>query len=253
MKILSITSKFICVSFFIFGCLIAESEKKPLEPISIELSHYLTAGLSANSPDVQSRENLNDAEEENKKNELKNEDVKTEAANLLNPLQAAIHYTSHSGVYHFLAYVDFLNEKIQLEDGSIWRISSSDLYKTANWLTTDTIIITPNHSWLSQDAYNFRFTNRATGTSIAVQLSVFLSPIYHTIYNYQIAAYDDTNSMIWLNDGSVWSVSIWDYSQKWQIGDTIIIGNNDGYFSNTKPNILINANLLNSVRAICVQ
>lgn len=161
--------------------------------------------------------------------------------------RGAIFFTSHPGAFHNPVLI---GDTVKLEDGSFWAISPDDSYKTLNWLATDAIVITKNSSWFS--SYNFRLSNQNTGIAVEANLQLFLTPYYHSIYNHRIVSIDDVLEMIWLEDGSVWSIASADYSRKWQIADTIIIGINDGRLAKNNPNILINANLLQTARANCI-
>lgn len=269
MKSFSTATKFMCSFFFIYGCLSAHSETIPVKTISVDLSHYIAPSPSLETKSKEERKEQNDTEVSNDQKTNKatesNEELKeqndTEVLNdqktnktdakLLNQHSAEIIFLStHPGTFHFAITVDFIAKQIQLEDGSIWNISAKDIYKVLDWSIRDIVVITPNSEWFP-GPYNFRLVNQSTGDSIAVQLGLFLTPFYHTTYNYQILCIDDANQRIWLNDGSCWDIAFWDYSYEWQVGDTIIIGANPN--SLTKPTLLINANLATSARAICVQ
>jgi hypothetical protein len=166
------------------------------------------------------------------------------------PKASYYYYTTHTGALHQpMALWDF-GSTVELEDGSLWSISSSDSYKTLNWLTTDIVIVTPNHEWFS--IYNYCLVNQNTGVTVRANLSKYLDPYFHTSYNYRIIAIDDILQQVWLSDGSVWSIVFGDYSTRWQLNDTVIIGINDGWLSSSRPNILINANILHHVRANCI-
>ena len=158
-----------------------------------------------------------------------------------------VFFTSHPGAFHSPVLI---GDTVKLEDGSIWSISPDDSYKTLNWLATDAIVITKNSGWFT--SYKFRLSNQNTGIAVEANLQLFLTPYYHSIYNHRIVSIDDVLEMIWLEDGSVWSIASADYSTQWQILDTIIIGINDGRLSKNNPNILINANLLQTARARCI-
>lgn len=165
--------------------------------------------------------------------------------------KAGIYFTTHVGAYHcpIAIHTTGYDHKIELEDNSVWSVSPDDTYKLYNWLATDVVVITPNHSWLS--IYDYCIVNQNTGTYVQANLALFLNPLFHTSFNHRIVAIDDVLQMVWLQDGSRWSITSLDYSTRWQINDTIIIGVNDGWLSATRPNILINANILHSVRANC--
>lgn len=162
----------------------------------------------------------------------------------------AIYTTSHIGCYHKPKAVSPLGDTVELEDGSIWSVKSSDRFKTLDWLASDTIIVTPNHSWFS--TYDFVLNNQNTGESVESVLS--LGPIYNGIYTHWITAIDYNNNMIWLEDGSSWRITVWDYSviSKWLINDTVIVGIWDGWFSTDNPNIMINVSMNNYARGKCL-
>lgn len=164
--------------------------------------------------------------------------------------KAALYFTTHPGAFHQPLLVSVFGDSCELEDGSVWSISASDSYKTLNWLVSDVILVMPNHSWFS--IYNYKLVNQNTGVAVEANLTLFLNPMYHSAYNHRIVAIDDVLQMIWLEDGSVWSIAAVDYSTKWQINDTVIIGINDSWMANKHPNILINANLLHYVRCNCI-
>lgn len=163
--------------------------------------------------------------------------------------QAGIYSTSHMGAFHNPVLVSLLGDQVHLEDGSIWNVYSGDSYKTLNWFTSDQIVITPNHELFS--SYLFKMTNQQTG--VTVKCNMQLGPFYNGIYTYWIYAINYYTQEIVLNDGSVWDVSSFDSSvfNQFLVNDTVIIGINDGFLSLTKPNILINVNILNWVRANC--
>lgn len=165
-------------------------------------------------------------------------------------INAATYYTSHEGAFHRPIGVSLLGDAVELEDGSIWAVNSSDRYKTLDWLTSDIILIVPNHDWFS--VYNYRLINANTGANIKVNLS--LGPIYNGIFTHWILAIDYYHREICLEDGSVWKMSSLDSSvmNKWLPNDTVIIGINDGWFSGSNPNILINVNMNNYAIGDCI-
>jgi hypothetical protein len=163
--------------------------------------------------------------------------------------QSSVKYTSHPGAFYNPIYVSPLGDKVELHDGSIWSVASYDAGKTFNWLTTDLVVITPNHEWFS--SYMFKMTNQNTAASIKCNLT--LGPIYNGLYTHWITAINYYTHEICLEDGSIWKVTGFDASifSKWLLNDTIIIGVNDGFLSSSKPNMLINVNTLTYVRADC--
>lgn len=164
------------------------------------------------------------------------------------PKAAAFYTTSHPGAIHYPVAVSFTGDLIELEDGSVWAVRPCDAYKTLNWILGDTVFILPN-DWFS--IYSYRIVNQQTGAVVDVNLSQ--GPIYNCVYTHWIVGIDYWNEEIWLEDGSRWTITAFDYStfKKWALNDTVIIGINDDYMSTTRPNILINVNMLNYCRANC--
>jgi len=160
-----------------------------------------------------------------------------------------IYYNSHDGAYHFPVAVTYLGDEVTLEDGSIWKVASWDKWKTLNWLTTDTILVTQNKYMFS--SYKFMLVNQDTGKEVEVNLA--LGPIYSGCYTRWIVSVDSWNDQILLNDGSLWEMSSIDYfiTKNWFVNDTVIIGVNESS-SVLRPNILINVNMLNYARGICL-
>ena len=250
-----------------------EEQEQPIEkiePVEKDDDKYVTAGERPLS-DEELEEAFTIAEEEPSKEEIKEDTAAVKralaaistdtgdhlrtAAGVCSGMQtlkraATFFVTTHPGAFHWPLAISPYGDRVELGDGSVWAIRSTDAYAVLNWYSTDIIVITPNHEWFS--IYSYRLNNQNTGVSVAANLSLFLSPVFHTIYNHRIVSFDDYARALWLEDGSVWSVYPDDYSMKWAIGDTIIIGINDGWFSSTRPNILINANVLGRARATCL-
>lgn len=56
----------------------------------------------------------------------------------------------YNGNYtHWIVAIDYYNGNLCLDDGSMWRISSSDSETVKKWLPNDTIIMGVNDSWFS--------------------------------------------------------------------------------------------------------
>lgn len=162
-------------------------------------------------------------------------------------VQHSMFYTSHPGAFHRPYQIGIYGESIEFDDGSVWTVSPRDSYITLNWLLSDLLVVTPNHSWIS--SYNYRITNQNTGTSVCVDLT--LGPIYNAPYTHWIIGIDYYNNIVYLEDGTVWYMSLYDSCKikNWIINDTVIIGINDSWLT-TKPNILINVNMLNHASGV---
>lgn len=222
----------------------ANEDEQHIQPGVRALSHAQWMEIHQEREDKEDaaevQQELNQAEEEAEAS-IKS----TEAAKV----NASTFYTSHTGAFHNPYSVSYLGDYVVLEDGSGWSISSSDTYKTLNWLTSDLIVITANADWFS--SYMFRMTNQNTGVSVKCNLS--MGPIYNGVYTHWIVGINYFTQEICLEDGSIWKVTGFDSSifNTWLINDTIVIGVNDAFLSSSRPNILINVNTLTYVRANC--
>lgn len=155
---------------------------------------------------------------------------------------------SHPGAFHRPHCVSSFGETIELEDGSIWSVSYGDRWKTISWLRDDVITIFPNTSWFGTD---FRMVNQNTGDTVDVDLRY--GPVLGNIFTYKIVDIDYMNGIVYLQDSS-WAISINDETviYSWHVGDTVIIGHNDGWNSTIRPHILINVNVNDFACANCM-
>lgn len=155
-------------------------------------------------------------------------------------LAKSIYHTMHPGSYQH-PHVSYFSNQVELTDGSVWSVSPSYIYMTKSWYPTDLVVITPNHSWLSN--YAFCLTNQNTGQSVPVNLELGpIAPSYGAIYTHWITSIDYFFHTVYLEDGSAWDISAFDrnITDEWVPGDVVIIGVNDGWMSSSRPNILIN-------------
>lgn len=157
-------------------------------------------------------------------------------------LSGGIYYTVHPGAYHYPTSISSFGDTVGLEDGSVWTVSAADMYKIGGWYSNDVVVITPNHSWFS--SYQYVITNQTTQDAVAANL--YLAPFYRGEYTHWIMGIDYYNNVVYLEDGSRWWMSAFDsvITDRWYLGDTVIIGVNDSLFSSSRPNILINVSTL---------
>jgi hypothetical protein len=164
------------------------------------------------------------------------------------PFQLARGYPPvfYSSGAHCVASVSVFGDRLEIEDGSVWKISSYDARKAVNWRTQDAVLITQNHSWFSK--YNYRIINQLTGSILEANL--FLGPIKDGAYTRYIVSIDSVCSDIYLNDRTRWHVSNLDADRfyGWTTNDTVIIGYNSGWDSNSEG-LLINVNKNRHIRA----
>lgn len=147
---------------------------------------------------------------------------------------------------HTLSSISVLADSIEIEDGSVWKVSSYDGYKAKQWLTSDPLMITQNARWFS--SYNYRIVNQKSGDSIEANL--FLGPIKngpHTLYIQEI---DLARGTIKLTDYTHWEISSRDVSafKGWALRDPVIIGYNSGWDSSCEA-LLINVATNDNIRA----
>ncbi|MFQ5728950.1 MAG: hypothetical protein ACE5GN_01145 [Waddliaceae bacterium] len=273
-KILPVLSKTLFGVIFFSGSLLAAEGEEQSDPVRISvgdraMSHVERVQIQeeraqraqrlAKGEDITDEEQLEltEAEEQelagnqDQASGSEEEQENVAASKLMKKgMDATIYYTTHEGAFHHPLAVSLLGDTVELEDGSIWAVSSGDRYKTLDWMTGDVIIIKPNHCWLS--SYDYRLVNINTDASVKVNLS--LGPIYNGVFTHWVIAIDYCHREIRLEDGSVWKISSFDNSvmQKWLPNDTVIIGINDGWFSGSNPNILINVNMNNYAIGNCL-
>lgn len=162
---------------------------------------------------------------------------------------------SHPFGLHRPVFIAPLGETIELEDGSVWWINPSDRSRTSNWLNDDIVIIAPNDSWFS--SYMFKIVNQNSGE--VLKANMHLGPYYNGPKTHCIVGFDHVNDLVYLQNGSglqmgtIWRIAGHDLglTKQWRLNDTVIIGINPGWDSDTRPNILINVRKLNYACVKC--
>lgn len=176
----------------------------------------------------------------------------TELSKEMSLAKGETYVTSHDGAFHNPYLVSAFGDTVELEDGSIWAVRSSDKHKTLNWWTDDIVVITQNDAWFS--SYDYAIVNITRG--VEVKVNMLTGPFYNGIHTHWITAIDYSNNMLYLEDGSIWDIggtwaSYSDVLNTWLPNDTIIIGlNGDG--NPVTPNILINVNTNTWAKATCI-
>jgi hypothetical protein len=236
---------------FLMTSAFAQDSAPKTDPAKEETDH-IEPGIRALSHAERVRIQEERANEEKDTEEEKQGEESEESKDALQTAsvtKAGIYFTTHPGAFYSPAAISVFGDSVELNDGSLWSIASGDTYKVLNWLSSDAVVLTPNHDWFS--SYMFRMTNQDTGVS--VKCNMVLGPVYNGIYTHWIIAIDYVSNEIYLDDGTRWSVTGWDSStfNKWLPNDTVMIGINDGSRSGSHPNILINVNTLTYVRSIC--
>lgn len=152
----------------------------------------------------------------------------------------------YSSGTHCVSSVSVFGDQVEIEDGSVWKISSYDAPKVAGWRAQDPLLITQNHRWFSK--YNYRIINQATGSTLEANL--FLGPIKDGAYTRYVISIDTLRGDIYLNDQTRWHVSVLDADNfaDWMLYDAVIIGYNSGWDSDSQG-LLINVNMNRNIRA----
>ncbi len=151
---------------------------------------------------------------------------------------------------HWLSAVSAIGDSVELEDGSVWRISRYDGQKALSWRLNDPLTITQNHRWFS--SYNYRIINQNTGASLEANL--FLGPLQYGEHTLYICAIDRVSGYLLLLDSqgetTQWEISSGDSDpfQDWVVNDAVVIGQNSGWDASCES-ILINISMNDFVRA----
>ena len=90
-------------------------------------------------------------------------------------------------------------------------------------------------------------------TDELVRVNIKRESAYNGIYTHWVVAVDGYYRQVILEDGSIWSIASHDANElhHWRVNDIVIMGINDGWNSDSYPNILINGNRLGYVEAVC--
>ena len=131
-------------------------------------------------------------------------------------------------------------ETVTMTDETVWKIADSSAYIAARWIENSPIVITPSQ-WYSK--YDYYITNKLTDESITAKLSQ--GPfVKYAVFIQQIDWY---NGFVYLTNGTRWNAFADDNFRSWQVGQAILIGENNGWFADNY--ILINVNENNYVTA----
>jgi len=247
-KFYTLFAKYFFGAILISGSLLSAEEAQNIEVGSRAMSH---AKKVAVYEQIAEQEKKGAEEQSEEVTEETSEDALLKADASL-ATAAASYKTTHEGAYHYPVSVSAFGDTVEIEDGSIWQVSSSDKSKTLNWMTSDVLVITQNTAWFS--SYDYVIVNVSTG--VDVKVNMLLGPYYNGAFTHWASAIDYSGRKLYLEDGSIWEVggtwaSYQDVLDTWLPNDTILIGLN-GDSSPTTPNILINVNTNTWVKAKCV-
>lgn len=182
------------------------------------------------------------------------EPLEANCDNESNSLTAKGMQAEHAGAYQQPYAIDYeFGSQVELIDGSVWAIrGGSSRSKVRSWSSGDIIFVVPN-SANSPDilgfTYNLKLRNIAKDTTAEAEL--VLGPFYNGAKTFWIVKIDPILRKIMLNDGSLWTVSIWDKPEilRWWVNDTVILGVNTGISSWFNSSILVNVATKDYVKA----
>lgn len=157
----------------------------------------------------------------------------------------------YSSSRHHLVLVTILDNgdyTLELEDGSVWKISMYDGKKACNWLVDKPLTITQNNRWFTRYDYRIIYID---GTS--VEANLFLGPVLSGEHSRFIVGIDYYKREILLNDNTHWDVSYLDKAifEGWALNDYVILGTNSNtsIWDSTSDALLINVRMNNCARA----
>lgn len=142
---------------------------------------------------------------------------------------------------HFLNSYSYFDSLIQLEDGSFWQVRSYDMYKILNWASNDPLSIYPNSALFGS---SFIVENSVTRERVEVDFLSFPFEYYFSPTSHWVIAIDDWLNLIYLENGTCFSVRGVDSIANWSVNDQVIIGNGRNEWFGSHDSILINETLL---------
>lgn len=146
---------------------------------------------------------------------------------------------------HWLVNIGDNGRSIEFEDGSHWEISAFESHVLRTWRREDSLVVTPNSSWLS--SYDYYITNKSNNTFVKANL--FVGPLAYGPYSHWVVNIDYFSGHVMLENQMIWCVNPQDSSilHHWAVNDHVIFGLNDSWFS-PYDHILINVNMDNNIR-----
>jgi hypothetical protein len=150
-------------------------------------------------------------------------------ANFIYDQYPAVHLPTSA---HTIVSISAYGDEIEIENGSLWKVSSYDGRKAMQWRTDEAISIVQNTRWFS--SYYYRLVNRKTGASIEANLSQ--GPYTNGPYTYYVTEFDFAQGIMTLsnpNQVTHWEVHPSDIAEfrGWDFNQPIpvILGDNNDY------------------------
>lgn len=152
-----------------------------------------------------------------------------------------------------LAMIINAGETVEMEDGTQWRVASSDSYKTQYWRVGQRLSISPNDGYFSSSGGTYYLTNKKTNTYVRADLA--RGPALSGKFSQWIEGIDVPKGHLFLKTethkkGTSWIVSSTDRNifKEWRTTDYVIVGVNNSWLS-SYDSILINVYENTYVRA----
>jgi hypothetical protein len=139
---------------------------------------------------------------------------------------------------HLLLSISAYGDTLELEDGSLWNVSTYDGRKAMLWRIDEALSITQNTRWFS--SYYYRIVNRNTGASIEANLSPQGGPFTNGPNTYYVTEFDFNRGLVTL--ASPKQITHWEihpsdisYFRDWDFTQPIpvILGDNNDYNGDT--------------------
>jgi hypothetical protein len=129
------------------------------------------------------------------------------------------------------------DNKIQIEDGSLWQVNEVDKHKISSFQGND-LSFRADESWFGSECYCY-FINRATGDKMLVTL--VSSPSGYGQNSHWVSYLEPKKSILFLDNGAIFSLYDNDreYFKNWLVDDFVITGDYYSWLSQSR-HILFN-------------
>lgn len=192
-------------------------------------------------------EKIDDAYVKMGKKAQKNKEAVQKKLGDVQPQDLAAKAAQFPRVPHVLAELSPHGDAITFQDGSVWVIREKDQAAAKSWSHKAQLTVAPNASFFSKlfrrtQQYKYVIINLETGKSVQANLSK--GPYTQSQYTRRIRRIDRQRGELYFTNGTLWQCTtkgpakaIFD---EWKVGDYVILGTNDSWFSFWKQDIIIN-------------
>jgi hypothetical protein len=140
-----------------------------------------------------------------------------------------------------------LGDIVVIKDGTEWSVRESHREIVKGWEIGQPIAFTPNLStwkflWGQEPMYKYHIVNLETGESVEANLSK--GPFVNSISARRIRRIDKSTGDVFFSDGTLWRCNPKGDDgivfREWKVGDFLITGRNDTWYSFQNEDIIIN-------------